>query len=222
MPRKPCDECGSTNHSNHDMHLVYKTRWRHKNRKREQIRKKAKGYDLKDRYPNLVIKHISMDEWVKLLTGMCFYCYNGAESIDHVVPVGRGGQHSIGNIVGACLPCNQSKGSRTIMEWRMSESQIGTRAWRKTRDAILMRDGYECHYCGGTATTADHVVPRSKGGTNDESNLVAACQRCNSSKGDRVLPRKRFFEGERTRPPAGAIYSPMRKLGPPEAGLDRE
>lgn len=64
--------------------------------------------------------------------------------------------------------------------------------WRPLRDAILARDGYRCFYCGGLATTADHVMPKALGGTDDPSNLVAACLPCNSSKRDRDhVPRLR-------------------------------
>lgn len=47
---------------------------------------------------------------------------------------------------------------------------------------ILLRD--PCSYCGGPATTLDHIVP---GGDNDHTNLAPACARCNSSKGKRPL-----------------------------------
>lgn len=53
----------------------------------------------------------------------CSYCgdqfRSGAEkSIDHVVPLARGGQHSLANVCIVCKRCNASKGSRTLAEWR--------------------------------------------------------------------------------------------------------
>lgn len=36
---------------------------------------------------------------------------------DHVIPVVRGGVHSIGNIVLACGPCNASKGAKIPIKW---------------------------------------------------------------------------------------------------------
>ena len=99
---------------------------------------------------------------------------------------------------------------------------VRAKGWAKTRLLILQRDGYQCHYCGAEATEVDHVIPRAHGGTEEAENLVAACQRCNRSKGKRMAPRKRFFEGTIGHPPAGGINSPMRKIGPPEAGLDCE
>ena len=45
-----------------------------------------------------------------------------------------------------------------------------------------------CQYCGsGKHLTLDHVMPRSKGGSHTWDNVVAACERCNSRKGDCTL-----------------------------------
>jgi hypothetical protein len=59
---------------------------------------------------------------------------------------------------------------------------------KRTRYEVLRRDGYRCRYCGatpdtGAQLTVDHVTPVSLGGTNDPSNLVAACLDCNLGKG---------------------------------------
>ncbi|UJQ86226.1 HNH endonuclease [Gordonia phage GiKK] len=48
----------------------------------------------------------------------CFYCgVQGVMTQDHVIPLSRGGVHSIGNIVPACLSCNCSKGSKLLVEY---------------------------------------------------------------------------------------------------------
>lgn len=52
--------------------------------------------------------------------GKCFYCGEKKRlSMDHVVPVSRGGSHGAGNIVPACVSCNASKNSSFVVEWRM-------------------------------------------------------------------------------------------------------
>lgn len=56
-----------------------------------------------------------------------------------------------------------------------------------TRRGVLQRDGYRCAYCAGRAETVDHVVPRSRGGRHEWSNVVAACRRCNHRKADRLV-----------------------------------
>ncbi|WP_292698184.1 HNH endonuclease [Microbacterium sp. 69-10] len=49
-----------------------------------------------------------------------------------------------------------------------------------------MRQGRRCAYCGELTENPDpeHVVPLSRGGRNDMSNLVTACRACNTDKGD--------------------------------------
>ena len=58
-----------------------------------------------------------------------------------------------------------------------------TRGWRRTRAAVLERDGYVCHWCGAHASTVDHLTPRARGGGDEHGNLVAACTRCNLTRG---------------------------------------
>jgi len=56
-----------------------------------------------------------------------------------------------------------------------------------TRRAVLLRDDHRCAYCDGEGDTIDHIVPRSRGGRHDWSNVVAACRRHNMQKGNRLL-----------------------------------
>jgi 5-methylcytosine-specific restriction endonuclease McrA len=55
-----------------------------------------------------------------------------------------------------------------------------------SRRGVLRRDGQRCAYCTASASTIDHVVPRSRGGADSWENLVACCLRCNNVKGDRT------------------------------------
>ncbi|MAM98967.1 MAG: HNH endonuclease [Candidatus Marinimicrobia bacterium] len=57
------------------------------------------------------------------------------------------------------------------------------------RRNILKRDDYRCQYCAKQATplTIDHIVPKNKGGKDSWENLVAACSKCNTRKGDTLL-----------------------------------
>lgn len=56
-----------------------------------------------------------------------------------------------------------------------------------TRRTVLQRDRHRCAYCDGAADTVDHVLPRSRGGAHEWTNVVAACTRCNHRKADRLL-----------------------------------
>lgn len=49
--------------------------------------------------------------------------------------------------------------------------------------------GHRCVYCGHKKRlTQDHVVPLSRGGKHDKTNIVPACQSCNSRKNARQAP----------------------------------
>lgn len=54
----------------------------------------------------------------KLCNQQCSYCGSIKElTIDHVIPLSRGGQHTFENLTCACLKCNAEKGNRTPEEW---------------------------------------------------------------------------------------------------------
>jgi 5-methylcytosine-specific restriction endonuclease McrA len=58
---------------------------------------------------------------------------------------------------------------------------------RASRTRIYKRDGNECVYCGSKKElTLDHVVPKSKGGGNEWTNLVTSCFKCNLKKGSKT------------------------------------
>ena len=64
--------------------------------------------------------------------------------------------------------------------------------WRKIRERILRRDQRTCQRCGLEGDTVDHIIPRTLGGDDSDSNLQCLCRTCNYSKGGR------FFESDRT------------------------
>ena len=54
-------------------------------------------------------------------SGRCYYCHMKVEkenlTMDHVVPLSRGGKSKKGNIVPACKECNNRKKSLLPIEW---------------------------------------------------------------------------------------------------------
>jgi 5-methylcytosine-specific restriction endonuclease McrA len=69
-----------------------------------------------------------------------------------------------------------------------------------SRRSLLSRDNYTCQYCGSTEhpLTIDHVIPRSRGGKTEWTNVVAACVSCNRRKGNKMPADARMIP--RTKP----------------------
>lgn len=62
----------------------------------------------------------TQEEWdalLEYLEGRCAYCFEPATTLDHIVPIARGGTNAIENIVPACQSCNSSKSDNTLDEW---------------------------------------------------------------------------------------------------------
>lgn len=69
-------------------------------------------------------------DWLRLLRrhcGRCAYCGTaGPLHMDHVVPIVRGGQHAIGNVLPACAGCNLSKHAALLVEWRRRRARAAS------------------------------------------------------------------------------------------------
>lgn len=65
------------------------------------------------------------------------------------------------------------------------EYQQGTPTGYELREYLLEQWGRRCAYCHAEQVPleVEHIVPRSRGGTNRRSNLVVACRACNGAKG---------------------------------------
>ena len=63
---------------------------------------------------------------------------------------------------------------------------------------ILLKSSGKCAHCGKPLTvksaTVDHAIPISKGGTNDDDNLVALCLDCNNDKFDAIVDPVAYFK----------------------------
>lgn len=55
------------------------------------------------------------------------------------------------------------------------------------RRRVYDRDHHACAYCGSSKhLTIDHIIPKSKGGSNTWTNLITCCYSCNLKKADRT------------------------------------
>lgn len=96
---------------------TYAERYRAHNRNRWQ-RMRAAG--------DLPLVYLSAVRRVQ--RGLCFYCdqplgEGRATHIEHLTPVSRGGANEWDNLVYSCQPCNNSKRSKTLMEFAIHRMQ---------------------------------------------------------------------------------------------------
>lgn len=74
-------------------------------------------------------------------------------------------------------------------EIRGAQYQQGELAGYEVREYLLEKLGRSCQYCDATGVPLDveHIVPRSRGGSDRVSNLTLACRCCNERKGNRSV-----------------------------------
>ena len=69
---------------------------------------------------------LTREEWLAIVAKYdwrCAYCGKKSEvTIDHVVPLSRGGRHESSNVLPSCGACNFRKGKRTLREWSATQA----------------------------------------------------------------------------------------------------
>lgn len=82
-----------------------------------------------------VLADLTPQEWDTILEAAghaCIYCGSQEQlSQDHLTPISKGGEHTAENVAPACMPCNQSKGAKTVMEF-LAEQEEDTHAKANT------------------------------------------------------------------------------------------
>lgn len=74
----------------------------------------------KARLRSLASPGVTLLEWsaiVEYFGGCCAYCLSRATSVDHLVPISRGGLDAPDNVVPACRSCNSSKNAKSLLQW---------------------------------------------------------------------------------------------------------
>ena len=70
-----------------------------------------------------------------------------------------------------------------------AEYQQGELAGYEVREYLLEKDQRTCQYCSAkdTPLEVEHIVPKSKGGSDRVSNLTLSCRKCNERKGNKLI-----------------------------------
>ena len=80
---------------------------------------------LHDKYYELLQyeKKISKENIFLRDQNLCQYCGDRAESVDHIIPKFRGGQHVRVNMCCCCSPCNKAKATSKLEDWYTEENE---------------------------------------------------------------------------------------------------
>jgi 5-methylcytosine-specific restriction endonuclease McrA len=113
-PPKPCALCGELFEPVRSDALFCSRRCLHKLHTQLRRARKLSNRDNAAVYPQ---------DWLGMLRrhcGRCAYCDRRTDrlTMDHVIPISRGGRHAIGNLMPICKHCNSSKGPKLLSEWR--------------------------------------------------------------------------------------------------------
>ena len=102
--------------------------------------------------------------------------------------------------------------ARRVHRWRRNAAErnaTGTFTWSEFM-RIARKFGYCCAYCGEKPERLDpdHVIPLSRGGSNNPTNLLPSCPTCNSHKNAMTLPEWAAWIEERGLPPRRTTWAP--------------
>ena len=106
--------------SNSNQEVVTKrTReWRQSNPERARFHELNRERRLHATPKELIPSNQALADWKELYGQSCCYCgTTGKLSLEHIIPISRGGLHTLSNILWACKSCNSSKGNDTFIIW---------------------------------------------------------------------------------------------------------
>jgi 5-methylcytosine-specific restriction endonuclease McrA len=119
---------------NRDRVLEMKRKWRKENPEKQKLAvlrweknhplaAAQKQHRRRSRKLSNGVFEILEKELKSLYSSPCVVCGSCNEiTADHIVPISRGGQHSIGNLQPMCKPCNSSKSDKFMVEWKIQRA----------------------------------------------------------------------------------------------------
>lgn len=77
----------------------------------------------------------------KALFGGCCFCGSQKKlTLEHIVPLSKGGLHVEENLLGSCKPCNSSKHVKPIESWYRAQPFFDEQRWQQIKEVTLLSD----------------------------------------------------------------------------------
>jgi 5-methylcytosine-specific restriction endonuclease McrA len=115
-------------------------RWRYMSDPSFRLYHRSKARERKAKEHGSTSLKLSADQlwrrWVQF-NHCCAYCgVIGDLHIEHVIPISKGGEHHLGNIVPACQRCNFSKHTREVQTWYRSQPFFDETRWHHIQSLL--------------------------------------------------------------------------------------
>jgi 5-methylcytosine-specific restriction endonuclease McrA len=105
----------------HRIEIERRSREKHRARYRPM---KAAQQQVRYRLKNNNKYRILEKELRRLYHNPCHICGSREDqSVDHIIPLSKGGRHSIGNMMTLCRSCNASKSNNYLFEWKLKKTK---------------------------------------------------------------------------------------------------
>ena len=120
----------------------YNFRWRYMVDPKFRLYHRSKARERKARERGSTTLMLSPDQlwrrWVEF-DHRCAYCgADGDLQVEHVIPISKGGEHHLGNIIPACQRCNFSKHTAPVERWYKAQPFFSDAKWEAIQ-AILAK-----------------------------------------------------------------------------------
>lgn len=124
------------------------------------------------RREKLKARELRNSQWWKnqLGKGTCYHCeqrFHPSElTMDHLVPIARGGQSTKGNVVPACKPCNTAKGYKTALDKAFEEL-------KQANEPLSLESQGHPHFEGIKELSGEAAVEASLGRATTETTSIS-------------------------------------------------